>query len=134
MAPSPSRMSCMKKSPVTLLPMKRPCWSGNTMRTVSTSSAWISPSMSLTEILPLSMRSLSDRFQVPLDGGKLLRRALDLRPLEPLAGRDQPVDTGIADDRSHGDGCVVQGADLLQAEPARAQPGNHQDDADEHYP
>src|SRR2546430_2471679 len=55
MAPSPSRTSFRKKSPVTRFPMNRPCWSGKTMRIVSMSPALMRPSISFGSSLPFCM-------------------------------------------------------------------------------
>src|SRR5215469_9565534 len=52
--------------------------------------------------------SLSSAGQFVLDRGKLLRRPLDLRPLEPVAGRDQPVDPGEAAHDGHRHDRVVE--------------------------
>src|SRR6516164_6498015 len=53
-----------------------------------------------------SLRWLAGQF--PLDGGQFLRGALDPRPLEPLARRDQPVDAGEADHGHHRHDRVVE--------------------------
>src|SRR5262249_61624589 len=66
---------------------------------------------------PLTTRAGTEHWvQVPssgrelvLDGGQLLRRALDLGPLEPMPGRDQPVDPSEAVDHRDRDHRVVEG-------------------------
>src|SRR5436189_3957583 len=122
MAPSPSRTASRKKSPVTRLPINRPCWSGNTMSTVSMSPALIRPWMVSVSSLPRSIGPLpSDRLQVALDGRHLFGGPLDLRSLEPLAGGEQIPAPGQDDDRAHRDRRVVQRVDRLDLQAPRAE-------------
>src|SRR5712691_7772637 len=141
MAPSPSNTSPAKKPPVTRLPMSRPCWSGNTTRTVSRSPrsiisrAVFRSSIPVPIVAPLRPRNgrggpqpaaslarlpcPSDAFQVRLDGGQLFCGALHLGSLEPLPRRDQVPAAGQDDDRPHRDRRVVQRVDLVDPQAAR---------------
>src|SRR5947208_9824564 len=153
MAPSPCRMSCRKNSPVTRLPMKRPCWSGKTMRTVSIEPSVICLSIPSASSRPLSMvapsadasgatdlprpprpnlgaGSLLDALQVPLDRRELFGRALDFWPLEPLPRRDRVPPAGADQDNSHRDRRVVEVRPLVH----RGELGEHEEDGDEPDP
>src|SRR5215472_10664180 len=67
--------------------------------------------------------------QFTLDGGKLLRRALDLRPLEPVLCGDQPPDPGEAEHDAHRHDRVVE------VRPGnRAVDGQDEQDADDRHP
>src|SRR5205823_11240941 len=107
-------MSWRKKSPVRRFPTSLPCWSGKASRTVSispSSTSWRSSSFSS---MPLVGPAMSlHRFEVALDRGELLGRALNLRPHEPLPRRQQVPPAGQDDHRTDGEGRVVQGVDGL---------------------
>src|SRR6266702_3215507 len=113
-------MSCRKKSSVSRWPTRRPCWSEKASTTVSTSPFLTRSSSVAASTLPRSMAippkadgarrpvdprapnalpvpPFLDALQLALDGSQLLGGALDLRPLEPLPRRDEPVDAGVAD-------------------------------------
>lgn len=80
---------------------------------------------------PARERRLASPPQVSLDGRQLLGTSLDLRSLEPLAGRDQPPHAGETQDREHGDRRVVEAGPGHRALLRKHE--QHRDEPDPHH-